>query len=122
MYLQEIMSSYLNENVVNPSVSIDTFKPLNVKKSSWKQEEKRIVKSYKFEKKKFLEQFVVELIKYNRECDASVEVRFYKDTVGVIVHSLSEIELEAASDIDKIKKDVMYYYADKQWRIKKRGD
>ena len=118
MYLQEIMSSYLNENVVNPSVSIDTFKPLNVKKSSWKQEEKRIVKSYKFEKTKFLEQFVVELIKYNRECDASVEVRFYKDTVGVIVHSLSpsisEIELEAASDIDKIKKDVMYYYADKQ--------
>ena len=70
------------------------------------------------ENKKFLEQFVVELLKYNRECDASVEVRFYKDTVGIIIHSLSptisEIELEATRDIDKIKKDVMYYYADKQ--------
>jgi len=117
MYLKEIMSSYLNENVVNPSMSIDTFKPLDVKKSSWRQEEKKIVKSYKFEKEKFLEQFIVELIKYNRECDANVEVRFYKGKVGVIVHALSptisEIELEATKDIDKIKKDVMYYYADK---------
>jgi hypothetical protein len=118
MYLQEIMSSYLNENVVNPSMSIDTFRPLKVEKSNWKQEEKRIIRSYSFKNKKFLEQFVVELLKYNRECDASVEVRFYKDTVGIIIHSLSptisEIELEATRDIDKIKKDVMYYYADKQ--------
>ena len=38
--------------------------------------------------------------------------------VGCIVHALSptisEIEIEATKDLDKIKKDVMYYYADKQ--------
>ena len=46
------------------------------------------------------------------------KIRFRKNTVGVILHSLSgqvsEIELEASKDIDKIKKDVMYYYADKE--------
>lgn len=115
MYLQRIMSNYLNEEK-NFEVQ-NSFKPLSVKKSSWHQEDKKLTKSYEFEEKKFLEAFIVELLKYNREADAQLEVRFLKGKVGVIIHALSvqisEIELEAAKDVDKIKKDVMYYYASK---------
>lgn len=115
MYLQSIMSNYLNENK-NFEVE-NSFKPLSVKKSSWNHEEKKLSKSYSFKEKKFLEAFIVELLKYNREADAQLEVRFLKGKVGIIIHALSaqitEIELEAAKDIDKIKKDVMYYYASK---------
>ena len=115
MYLQRIMSNYLNEEK-NFEVQ-NSFKPLSVKKSSWKQEDKKLTKSYEFEEKKFLEAFIVELLKYNREADAQLEVRFLTGKVGVIIHALSvqisEIELEAAKDVDKIKKDVMYYYASK---------
>ena len=39
MYLQNIMSNYLNENVSNFSVE-NQFKPLKVKKDTWEYEEK----------------------------------------------------------------------------------
>lgn len=113
MYLQNIMSSYLNE-ANNFEIEKD-FKPIKIEKSEWNYEEKRIVKSYKFKDIRFLEQFVLEIVKYNRESNASIEVRFRDYNVGVIVHSRSfnvtEIEIEATKDIDKIKNDVMYYYA-----------
>jgi len=118
MYLQNIMSNYLNENTNKFEVE-DAFKPIkNVKKDTWESVDNNLKKVYKFEKIKHLEQFVVQLIKYNRETSSEIEIRFRKNTVGVILHSLSgqvsEIELEASKDIDKIKKDVMYYYADKE--------
>ena len=104
MYLSEIMSNYLNENFEVQN----NFKPLQVKKTSWDFEEKKVKKTFQFEKRKFLEAFVVELMKYNR---------FLNLKVGIVIHSLSpevsEIEVEASKDIDKIKKDVMYYYASK---------
>tara|TARA_Y100000992_G_C21266427_1_gene494191 strand:+ start:1189 stop:1539 length:351 start_codon:yes stop_codon:yes gene_type:complete len=116
MYLQNIMSNYLSENVNNFSVE-NQFKPLKVKKDTWEYEEKRVIKNYKFKKRKFLEAFIIQLIKYNREADASIEFRVKDMQVGCIVHALShtisEIEIEATKDLDKIKKDVMYYYADK---------
>lgn len=113
MYLQEIMSNYLNEE---KRFDIEnSFKPLTVKKSTWETSNKRLLKKFKFDETKFLEQFVVELIKYNRETSAQLEVRFKNKTVAVLIHALSsditEIELDAAQDVDKIKKDVMYYYA-----------
>lgn len=117
MYLQNIMSNYLNENSKTFSVE-NQFKPLKVSKDTWVYEEKRVIKSYVFEKRKFLEAFIIQLIKFNRETDASIEFRVKEMKVGCIIHalspSISEIEIEAARDIDKIKKDVMYYYADKQ--------
>ena len=115
MYLQNIMSSYLNEDKRQFEVE-NQFKPISIKKSTWDFEEKRITKSFAFKDIRFLEQFVLEIIKYNRESAASIEVRFRDNIVGVIIHALSfelsEVEFEAASDIDKIKKDVMYYYAE----------
>jgi len=114
MYLQDIMSNYLNENV-NEIIVENNFKPLNPIKKSWNFEEKRATKSYKFESNKFLEAFVVQLLKYIRESDAVIEFRVKENKVGCIVHalspSISEIEIECTKDIDKIKKDVMYYYA-----------
>lgn len=114
MLLQNIMSNYLNENTTQFEVE-NQFKPITIKKSSWQFEEKRITKTYKFDEKRFLEQFIVQVLKYNRETNADIEVRFREDTVGIIIHAvspnISEIETEASKDIDKIKKDVMYYYA-----------
>jgi len=106
------MTNYLNET--NTSIMND-FNPINPKQSDWLIEEKRIVKTYTFKDKKFLEAFIVELIKYNREANAVIEFRVKENKVGIIIHAtapqLSEIEFEAKSDVVKIKKDVMYYYA-----------
>lgn len=108
------MSNYLNENKENFEIQ-NSFKPIKPKNKTWNFEEKRITKSFEFEEIKFLEQFVIEIIKYNRETDAIIETRFKEFSVGIIIHALSsdisEIEIEASKDIDKIKKDVMYYYA-----------
>ena len=115
MYLQNIMSNYLNENTKKFEID-NVFKPLDVKKSEWKHDDRKLLKSYKFDKQKFLEAFVLQMLKYNRETSALIETRFKEGQVGIIIYALSsdisEIELEAAKDIDKIKKDVMYYYAD----------
>ena len=114
MYLQNIMSNYLNENTQNFAVE-NNFKPLQVSKKSWNFENKRATKSYSFKENRFLEAFVMELLKYKRETDAIIEFRVREDMIGCIVHalspSISDIEIEATEDIDKIKKDVMYYYA-----------
>lgn len=113
MYLQEIMTNYLNEE---KRFDIEnSFRPLTVKKSTWETSNKRLLKKFKFDKTKFLEQFIVEIIKYNRETPAQLEIRFKNKTVAVLIHAssadITEIELDAAQDVDKIKKDVMYYYA-----------
>tara|TARA_B100001173_G_C15695671_1_gene423871 strand:+ start:185 stop:532 length:348 start_codon:yes stop_codon:yes gene_type:complete len=114
MYLQNIMSNYLNENKQDFPVE-NNFSPITVKKKTWEFEEKRATKSYTFDSNRFLEAFVVQILKYIRESEAIIEFRVKENKVGCIIHSLSpsisEIEIEAAKDIDKIKKDVMYYYA-----------
>ena len=114
MYLQSIMSNYLNESTKDFSVE-NSFKPLKVQKKSWNFEDKRATKSYIFNENKFLEAFVIELLKYKRDTESLIEFRVKEDRVGCIVHAISpnisEIEIEATQDIDKIKKDVMYYYA-----------
>lgn len=108
------MSNYLNENNISKSLGND-FAPLVPKKNTWNFEDKRATKSYTFNENKFLEAFVVQILKYIRESDAIIEFRVKEDKVGCIIHalspSISEIEIEATKDIDKIKKDVMYYYA-----------
>ena len=91
------------------------IKPITPIRADWTIEDKRISKIYEFNDSKFLEIFVVQLLKYNRESDVTIEFRVKKDQVGVIVHAnshmITNLELEAKEDIDKIKKDVMYYYA-----------
>jgi len=113
MYLKNIMSNYLNENV-NNNVK-DKFNPIQPKQTSWLIEEKKLSKSFDFDDRVFLEAFAVEVIKYKRESDADIELRIRNTRAGIIIHSLSfqisEIETLAQRDIDKIKKDVMYFYA-----------
>lgn len=118
MYLQNIMKNYLNENQTGKFEIENSFKPIEIKKSTWSTQEKKITKKFDFDKRKFLEAFVIEILKYIRESDAQIEVRFREYSLGIIIHasgpSISEIEIESSKDIDKIKKDVMYYYADKE--------
>lgn len=113
MYLRNIMSDYLNET---KSFEVEnSFKPLTVEKSDWSCKEKRLSKSFEFTVTQHLRAFVVELLKYVKESPTEIEVRFRNNKVGIIIHAISpqisEIELEAAKDVDKIKKDVAYYYA-----------
>lgn len=113
MYLQSVMSNYLNENT-RFEVE-EKFKPVSVQTSSWENSSKILKRSYSFDDQRKLERFIVELIKYKRESAADFEIRIRKNKIGIIIHSLSssisEIEIEASEDIDKIKKDIMYYYA-----------
>ena len=114
MYLQTIMSNYLTES--NKFEVEEKFKPVKVKNSSWDESSKVLKKSFDFKDQRRLERFIIEIIKYKRESTADFEFRCRKNKIGILIHALSptisEIELEAAKDIDKIKKDVMYYYAD----------
>ena len=107
------MSDYLNET---KSFKVEnSFKPLTVEKTDWTCKEKRLSRSFEFTATQHLHAFIVELLKYDKESPADIEVRFRKNKVGVIIHAISpqisEIELEAAKNVDKIKKDVVYYYA-----------
>lgn len=115
MYLRTVMSNYLNESSFEVE---NSFRPLSVKKSEWEYSDKSIKRVFEFEKRKFVEAFAVEIIKYKRESDADIELRFRDLKIGIIVHSyanvITELEKEAIEDIDKIRKDVMYYYADKK--------
>jgi len=115
MYLQSIMSNYLNENIEKNNINND-FSPIKPKKTDWNIEDKRMIKQYTFEDNRFLEQFIIEILKYNRESNTTIETRFFDNIVGIIVRSksglITELEIEASRDIDKIKKDVMYYYAE----------
>lgn len=114
------MSSYLNESSEDSPQRFsveNSFTPLKPRESSWSEHNDKLKRVFEFEEKRQLEAFVVEMIKYNREADASIEVRFKGLEVGVIIYSLSgvisEIEVEASREINKIRKDVVYYYAKK---------
>jgi len=107
------MSNYLKESSINLTKNINSpIVPVNI---DWNMEDKKISKIYEFEESKFLEAFIIQILKYNRESDVVVEFRVKKDKVGVIIHAnsymITSLELEAKDDIEKIKKDVMYYYA-----------
>jgi len=106
------MSNYLNENARPANVYENPIKP---KDDEWTVLENKITRSYSFEDKKFLEAFIVEIIKYNRESDVDLEFRIRQNKVGIIIHSLyfqvTDLEIKAKKDIEKIKRDVMYYYA-----------
>ena len=120
MMLQNLMENYLNNKtkIVTPVSDIENNMPVTAKKSKWIVEKNKLQKAYKFESRKQREAFVLELLKYIRETEADIEFRVRKNKVGVILHAISpqvsEIEFEVKSDIDKIRKDVVYYFAKKE--------
>ena len=119
MMLQNLMENYLNPHSidkknVNKLVN-QSQNPIEVKKSKWEMHEKRMQRVYTFKTNRVFEAFIVDILKYKRETDANIELRFKEDKVAIILHalspSISEIEIEAAEDIDKIRKNVAYYFA-----------
>ena len=119
MMLQNIMENYLNSKTVNIyPVNDKSSLPVEPKKNEWTNDHKKLKKVFKFEKRKQKESFVIEIIKYIRESDAEIEMRIKNQRVAIILHALSpelsEIEFEAKEDIDKIRKDVVYYFAKKE--------
>ncbi len=119
MMLQMLMENYLNNQQVNKSITDKIISkgenPINVKKSMWQTFERKIQRVYSFKRTKVQEAFVVDILKYKRESDANIELRLKNDQIAIIIHALSpqisEIEFEASRDIDKIRKDVAYYFA-----------
>lgn len=113
MLLKNIMSKYLQESLNHSESS-----PISVKSASWSAEDKKTKKLFKFENRKHKEYFILEILKYLRETEVDLEFRTRGNNVLVIIHAYSpyitNLETEAANDIDKIKKDVMYYYAEKE--------
>ena len=117
--LQNLMENYLNPYAVDKKHTDKIIpqgeNPIKVKKSKWEMHEKRMQRIYTFKTNKVFEAFVVDILKYKRETDANIELRFKEDKVAIILHalspSISEIEIEASEDIDKIRKDVAYYFA-----------
>lgn len=116
MLLQNIMSNYLNESNVNSNFSLDN--PISVKKSEWINTKDKMKVVYKFSNRKQKESFVVEILKYLRDTEVDLEIRVRQDSVAVVIHAysseISELEIDASKDVEKIKKDVMYYYAEKK--------
>lgn len=119
MMLQNLMESYLNENKVKSYPDSDKSElPIKPKEEKWSVSTKCIKKLFSFKSRKQKEAFVLELLKYDRDTDCVIEFRVKQKKVGVILHALSsevsEIEFEAKKDIDKIRKDVVYYFAKKE--------
>ena len=115
MKLTSLMGDYLKENL---TINDTKAKPISVKKSSWNVEEKKLSIVYTFENRKHKEFFVLEILKYLREHEVDLEFRSRSNKVAIIIHAyssqISELEIEASKDVNKIKKDVMYYHAEKQ--------
>ena len=116
--LQNLMENYLKEKTIEVyPVNKDTSLPVSPKNSKWSVSERKLQKVFNFNSLKQKEAFVINLLKYNRESDALIEFRVKKEKVGVLIHAvspkISEIEFEAKDDIDKIRKDVVYYFASK---------
>lgn len=108
------MSNYLNES---NSITVPSNKsPIIPKEEKWETSSKKIQRVFAFKSRKQKEAFVIEILKYIRDSDADIEIRIRKNKIGIIIHSLSpsvsEIEFEAKIDIDKIKKDTAYYFAE----------
>ena len=110
------MSNYLNES---NSITVPSNKsPIVPKEKKWETSSKKLQRVFAFKNRKQKEAFIIEVMKYVRDSDADIEIRVRKSKVGIIIHSLSssvsEIEFEAKIDIDKIKKDTAYYFAEKK--------
>ena len=114
-----LMENYLNNKPVEKQFTNKIIpqgeNPIEVKKSQWQTFERKMQRVYTFKRTKTQEAFVVDILKYRRETDAEVELRLKNNQVAIIIHALSpqvsEIEIEASQDIDKIRKDAAYYFA-----------
>ena len=116
--LQNIMESYLNSKSINIyPVNDKSSLPVEPRKNEWTTDHKKLKKVFNFKIRKQKEAFILEIVKYIRDADAEVEFRVKNQKVAVILHALSselsEIEFEAKVDIDKIRKDVVYFFAKK---------
>ena len=113
--ISHIMESYFKK--VDANFSIEK-KPVKIKKNTWKIFKRKMYKVYTFKSSRLLEYFIVEILKYKRESNAIFEFRCKKNVVEIYITSelvdLTEVELECSKSIDKIKKDIMYYYASKE--------
>lgn len=123
MILSEILNDYFNSgnsSVTNNFLLNEAKSDLPVKKkeSKWEVSDKFLSKEFIFKREEEQDYFIIELVKFRRESDADVRIIVKKDTVKVVVYSLSsyvtEIETEAVEDVDKIKRDVFYYVEDQK--------
>lgn len=115
MLLTSVMENYFLNDSINENK--DNFSPVKVNKAQWNVFKNYLQRNFSFNETKFKELFVVELLKYSRECNCNISFSVNKEEVIVTIDAISpyvtEIEIEASKDILKIKKDVMYYYANK---------
>lgn len=87
--------------------------PIVVNSSSWTMQEKSMIRSFKFEKRKTSEFFIFEMLKFLRDTVADIEFRKRDNNVIIVIRAfspaISEIEIESSKKIEEIYEDVMYY-------------
>ena len=124
MLLKNLMNDYLNENNnthINNlfNISNKLMSPIEVKKTQWHLNENNtyLQKIYDFKNIKQKDHFVLEILKYQREIEVDIEIICRGLNVTINIHAyykeISDLETDTSKDIDKIKKDVFYYYAEK---------
>ena len=113
--ISNIMESYFKKVDANFSTEKN---PVKIKKDTWEISKRKMYKVYTFKDSSLLEYFIVEILKHKRECNAVFEKKKKKNLVEFFITSelvdLTEVELECAKSVDKIKKDIMYYHASKE--------
>ena len=129
MMLQNVMSSYFNDNVnnsLNESNSLfpvlnnnfENDMPVSISNSKWEITKSKASNSYELKTRKQKEAFVVEVLKYIRDSSCDIEILVRKNNVRISIYSLSpslsELEFDCIKDIKKIKKDVSFYFAKKE--------
>ena len=124
MLLKNLMNDYLNENNnthINNlfNISNKLMSPIEVKKTQWHLNENNtcLQKIYDFKNIKQKDHFILEILKYQREVEVDIEIICRGLNVTINIHAyykeISDLETDTSKDIDKIKKDVFYYYAEK---------
>ena len=118
--INENKDNYLNENLLKivPDENYNSIDIIKKKSSGWKRLDdiKSIERVYSFKTNKQREAFIVEMLKLTRRVDCLLCVKFSNQKeVKVCLTSyspeVSEIEIETSVEVDKIRKDVVYYYA-----------
>lgn len=124
MLLKNLMNDYLiennNKNINNLfNISNKLMSPIEVKKTEWHLNDDNtcLKKIYEFKNIKQKDHFVLEILKYQREVEVDIEIICRGLIITVNLYSyykeISDLETDTSKDIDKIKKDVFYYYAEK---------
>lgn len=113
-----MLIDYMNDYFGEKKIIENKKSVVKIKKTDWlhNKDKKTLSKSFSFKRNIIREAFIIEMLKLTREARSQLNIKFNcEDAVDVIIEAyspqISEIEIELSKNVDKIRKDVFYYYA-----------